>query len=114
MEITFKNQNLKKECHNLQLLQKVHGERQARLIIGCLTALRAAANLGDFWPPYERFGRCHQLTNNRSGQFSMDLVHPYRLIFKPDHNPIPQRSEGGIDWHQVTVITIIGVENTHE
>lgn len=27
-------------------------------------------------------GRCHSLTNNRKGQYSMDLVHPYRLVFE--------------------------------
>lgn len=26
-------------------------------------------------------GRCHQLLGNRQGQFAMDLVHPYRLVF---------------------------------
>lgn len=27
-------------------------------------------------------GRCHSLTNNRKGQYAMDLIHPYRLIFE--------------------------------
>lgn len=26
-------------------------------------------------------GRCHQLIGNREGQYALDLVHPYRLIF---------------------------------
>ena len=26
-------------------------------------------------------GRCHQLNGNREGQYALDLVHPYRLIF---------------------------------
>lgn len=25
--------------------------------------------------------RCHQLNGNREGQYALDLVHPYRLIF---------------------------------
>ncbi len=29
-----------------------------------------------------RIGRCHPLMNNRKGQFAMDLVHPYRLVFE--------------------------------
>lgn len=28
-----------------------------------------------------RFGRCHALHGNREGQYAMDLVHPYRLVF---------------------------------
>lgn len=27
-------------------------------------------------------GRCHPLKGNRKGQYTMDLVHPYRLIFE--------------------------------
>ena len=26
-------------------------------------------------------GRCHPLINNRKGQYAVDLVHPYRLVF---------------------------------
>lgn len=44
----------------------------------------------------------------------MDLDHPYRLIFEPAHDPLPQKDDGGLDWFQVTAITIVGVEDTHE
>ena len=26
-------------------------------------------------------GRCHPLNGNREGQYALDLVHPYRLVF---------------------------------
>ena len=29
-----------------------------------------------------RIGRCHSLLNNRKGQYAVDLVHPFRLVFK--------------------------------
>lgn len=29
-----------------------------------------------------RIGRCHSLSNNRKGQYAVDLVHPYRLVFE--------------------------------
>ena len=114
MEIVFQNRKLEKECCNRQQLQKSHGERQARLIHTRLAALHAAATLGDFWPQYGPGDRCHELTGNRSGQLSMDLVHPYRLIFAPANDPVPQRPEGGLDWHKITAVTIISVENTHD
>ncbi len=44
----------------------------------------------------------------------MDLDHPYRLIFIPDHGPVPRHEDGGLDWSLVTAITILGVEDTHE
>ena len=49
----------------------------------------------------------------KSKQFSVDLDHPYRLIFEPEE-PIPRKDDGGIDWSQVTTVVILGVEDTHE
>lgn len=31
-----------------------------------------------------QIGRCHILSENRKGQYAMDLVHPYRLVFEKD------------------------------
>lgn len=33
-------------------------------------------------------GRCHPLVNNRKGQYAVDLVHPYRLIFEKNGDEI--------------------------
>lgn len=33
-------------------------------------------------------GRCHLLKGNRKGQYAMDLVHPYRLVFEKIGNEI--------------------------
>jgi len=35
-----------------------------------------------------RIGRCHPLTQNRKGQYAVDLVHPYRLVFEKKGNEI--------------------------
>ncbi len=59
-------------------------------------------------------GRCHELLYDRAGQLSLDLDRPYRLIFAPAHEPIPVKSDGGLDWKEVTAIKILGVEDTHE
>lgn len=114
MEISFGTKKLEKAFREGRSLQAIHGERRARLIIRRIQALRAANCLGDFWPPYGGPERCHELTGDRAGQLSMDLDHPYRLIFSPDHDPRPKRPEGGLDWHQVTAIKILGVEDTHD
>ncbi len=60
-------------------------------------------------PPVRR----HQLTGGQKGQFAIDLVQPYRLIFKPDHEPVPRKDDGGIDLNQVTAIKIIDVKDYH-
>ena len=39
-------------------------------------------------------GRCHGLQGDRKGQYAMDLVHPYRLIFtKEDSHTVSVRIE---------------------
>lgn len=114
MEISFRTTKLKKEFCEGRKLQAIHGERRARLIMRRMQELRAAHTLGDFWPPYSGPGRCHELTGDRAGQLSLDLDHPYRLIFEPDHNPSPRRTDGGLDWRQVTAVRILGVEDTHD
>ncbi len=33
-------------------------------------------------------GRCHPLSQNRKGQFAVDLIHPYRLVFRKNGDEI--------------------------
>lgn len=113
MKIAFANRKLMKQMNDSREMVKVHGSKRAKKLQIVLTQLHAAPNLGVFAPPYSPPHRCHELTGNRKGQLSVDLDHPYRLILKPDHEPIPQRSEGGLDWQAVTEIIIIGVVDTH-
>ena len=47
------------------------------------------------------------------GQLSVDLEHPYRLLFIPANNPIPVTQDGGLDWANITEIEIIEITDTH-
>lgn len=57
--------------------------------------------------------RRHLLTGQYRGHYAVDLVHPRRLIFRPDHAQIPHREDGGIDIDKVTAVEIIGVVDYH-
>ncbi len=92
---------------------KAHGPLRAKKLNVVLAQLWAAPNLGTFAPLMSPPHRCHELTGNRKGQLTVDLDHPYRLVFEPNHNPLPQRAEGGLDWRMVTSIEIRGIEDTH-
>ena len=76
-----------------------------------LAVLKAARTLAlvPTTPPDRR----HQLHGDRDEQFAVNLVHPHRLIFKPNHEPLPRKDDGGIDTGQVTAITIIEVVDYH-
>ncbi len=115
MEVYFKNNKLAKCLNEEKKLLKEYGPRQAKKIRIRLAELSAAQSLMDFWPPHSGPTRCHELSHGRrKGQFSVDLDHPYRLIFKPDHDPVPTKKDGGVDWGRVTAILIVAVEDTHE
>ena len=76
-----------------------------------LAVLQAAPTLSmvPTVPPNRR----HQLHGNRAGQYAVDLVHRHRLVFGPDHDPIPVKVDGGIDTDQVTAITVIEIVDYH-
>ena len=114
MEIFFKNTKTARLFALGRTLEKFHGARRANLIRHRIRALQFAENLAEFWPPKSGVTRCHELKMDRAGQFSMDLDHPYRLIFEPNHNPVPRLPDGGTDWRGITSIIILGVEDTHE
>lgn len=110
MEISFADRRLQRACNDNRRLVREHGERRARRLRQRLDDLRAAETLAAMrYLP----GRCHQLTGDRVGQFALDLDHPYRLIFEPDHDPIPKKEDGGIDWNAVTAVRILAVEDYH-
>jgi proteic killer suppression protein len=92
-------------------LVKVYGLRRENLILLRLDELYAAESLETlrFLPQ----ARCHELKGNHEGKLSVDLDHPYRLLFKPANNPVPLKPDKGLDWSGVTEIEILGVEDTH-
>lgn len=110
MDIFFADKKLEKAYSNRRLLVKTYGRRQARKLQQRFKTLRAADTLADMrdFP-----GRCHELKGDRAGQLALDLDHPYRLIFEPDHDPVPTKVDGGIDWSVITSVLIIAVEDYH-
>jgi proteic killer suppression protein len=111
MLIYFRTKKLQKLCSEQREMQKQLGQAMARKLMQRMTELKAAEALSDIshLPP----PRCHELTGNRAGQFSVDLEHPYRLLFIPADDPIPYREDEGIDLALVKEIEIIDIEDTH-
>lgn len=111
MDIIFASDKLREQCNNSKKGVKAFGPDRARRLRKRLDDIDAAGSLDDFnlLP-----GRCHELTGTKRGQFSLDLDHPYRLIFEPAHNPVPRNEGGGLDWKGITAVRILGIEDTHE
>src|SRR5688572_2116226 len=107
MDLSFSNSKLAKLCNSAAKLKARHGLRMATLIQQRLAELQAAPTLEDL--RQVPGARCHELSQNLKGHLAVDLVHPDRLVFKPDHDPVPVKEDGGLDWSQVTAIEVVGI-----
>lgn len=111
MEITFTSRKLQKVCNSEKEMRARFGKPLAERLKQRLAELKAAETLEDI----RRLpsARCHELSQNRKGQLAVDVVHPKRLIFEPDHNPVPRKPDGGLDWPHVTRIRVIEIIDYH-
>jgi proteic killer suppression protein len=112
VEIEFRTRKLQKESQDYSRSVQWLGSMRAKLLRRRLDDLRAAENLETMRALPQT--RCHELKGDRAGQLSIDLGHPYRLIFEVADTPIPTKPDGGLDWRCVRSIRILGVEDTHE
>ena len=58
-------------------------------------------------------GKYHELIGNRKGQWACNLVHPYRLIFEPHEDPIPENENGQYLWIEIKGVEVIEIEDYH-
>lgn len=103
MNIEFKTTRLQKTCNSFNRMRMEYGNTTAKVLSTRLDDLDAASCLEDM---KTLPGNCHSLTSNRKGQIALDLRRQNRIIFKPNHNPLPLDAGGGLDWKKVTAIII--------
>ena len=80
MIIRYKSKKLERVCTDYASAQRVHGKDMARIIHTRIDQIVAADSV-ETLVKYS-IGRCHPLQGNRDGEYAMDLIHPYRLIFE--------------------------------
>jgi len=110
LDIVFDDSKLEKQCNDHKLLVRKQGQVRAKKIRQRLDDLHAAHVLDDM---RNVPGKCHELSGDKSGWLSLDLDGPYRLLFIPANDPVPQKSDGGMDWTNITAVSIITIEDTH-
>lgn len=98
MNISFKNRKLEKVCTDASITEKTYGREMADRIHQRIDQIYASGTIEEM--TRFRIGRCHALKQNRKGQFAMDLVHPYRLIFVKAEEKMPMvRIIEIVDYH---------------
>lgn len=86
MEITYQTSKLEKVCTIASEAEKKYGPEMAEKIHQRIDQIDSADNVEEMVQFH--IGRCHPLKGNRKGQYAMDLVHPYRLVFTKNENII--------------------------
>ena len=111
MELSFANRKLARELADEKTIVRSYGADNGRRICQRLAQLMAADNLETLRLLPQT--RAHELSADRAGQISVDVRHPYRLLLVPDHDEIPRKPDGGLDWARVTKVKILGIVDTH-
>lgn len=110
IDISWSDRKLEKCCAGDRSGQRYFGAANWKLLKRRLASLAAAATLTDMdGVP----GNCHALSADRDGQFAVYLWAQYRLVFEPNHEPIPRLDDGGIDRSSVTSVVITEVVDYH-
>jgi len=110
MDISFATNRLERQMSSAAALKRHYGDRAARLQLR-LEVLFQADCLADIpdTPPTRR----HELTGDWKGHFAVDVTGNWRLIVRPDHDPVPLLGNGSIDLEAVTAITIVDFLDYH-
>jgi len=80
LDITYRNKKIKSVCTDAKTAVRAYGLEMALIIHQRIDEIHASDTVEMMVKL--RIGRCHPLTQNRKGQYAMDLVHPYRLVFE--------------------------------
>ncbi len=112
MVIYFRTNKLRKMCDPSEKVhEKNFSDEMSRRLQQRLLELKAADSLSHI--PNTPPPRCHELSGKLKGAFSVDLIHPFRLIFIPANEPIPFKEDGGLDLTKITEIEIIDIIDPH-
>lgn len=80
MIITYKNRKIERICTDKKSAEKNYGKIMAEKIQQRIVEISATDSV-DMMLRYH-VGRCHLLRQDRKGQYAVDLVNPYRLVFE--------------------------------
>ena len=86
MEVTYKTNKIKKICTDAKVSDLTYGNEMSEKIQMRIAEIEAVDTVEEMIKFH--IGRCHPLTNNRKGQYAVDLVHPYRMVFEKHGNKI--------------------------
>ena len=86
MDISYSNDDIRRLVCSENLLKKDFNVQVAKKVVRYVAMLKSAQSLSDL----SRQGRVHKLNHDLKDMFSLSVGGGVRLIFEPDHDPIPR------------------------
>ena len=109
MKILFGNKKVRELCEQRRVAERKLGALCARKLRARLSDIEASSRVTDLVA-----GNPHPLKGNRHGQFALDLSGGWRLVFSAANDPCPIKDDGGINWAQVTIVSIEFIGDYHD
>lgn len=86
MQLAYRNKNIEKVCTDYMVAKKAYNIKMAAKIHQRIREIGQAESI-EMMIRF-KIGRCHLLKGDRQGEYAVDLVHPYRLVFTKLGNEI--------------------------
>jgi proteic killer suppression protein len=109
MDRSFATARLKRLCEQQAAATREFGPDSARRLRARLSDIEAADNVTELVA-----GHPHPLSRDRQGQFAVSLTGGHRLVFAPDHEPVPVTEDGTVDWANVRRVRIVFIGDYHD
>lgn len=111
MEIEFRNNKLQKVCEIYKKAIQQYGPNNAKKLFQRIGEIQASTSIAILMQVHPR---CHKLKGDKKDLFSIDLVHPMRLLLKPIGQIEDYIEDGNIKFEKITKVTIWSIEDTHD
>jgi len=111
MQILYKSKKLEKSLTESKEISRTYGV-MAKKVNQRMKELYAASTLSVI--KTIPAANCHKLSGERSSEIAVDISGNWRIVFEPNHNPIPLLADGGWDWNSITQIKILEVTDYHK
>ncbi|MDD3899368.1 MAG: type II toxin-antitoxin system RelE/ParE family toxin [Syntrophomonadaceae bacterium] len=105
MELQYRSNKIRKYCESPKEAQRIYGAQIGTKLTQRVGELKAATSLEDI--RNIPAARLHRLQGQRADEYAVDLVHPFRLVFKPI-------LDEGEDITQLANIKIVRIEEVRD
>jgi plasmid maintenance system killer protein len=110
MKVDFASNKLRKQMDSASEIKRAFGVNAKRLQQR-LDEMEASPNLAIL--QQIPAANCHPLKGDRQGEWAVDVSGNHRIIFEPDHDPVPKKENGEIETKEVTDIKILKTTDYH-